>query len=135
MDLQEWCEYMRDVKALAHLTNADIAREADVSVKTIDRLMAINIEQDIMRSTARRIELAVVGAVSKHICELDLDDSASTEMISGLMAENESLRLRLDSIDEQHRADVRAIRDEYQEQLTFLKDELRAWRSLNQKQN
>ena len=90
MDLQEWCEYMRDVKDMAHLTNAFIAQEAEVSVKTIERIMAINCEQDIMRATARRIELAVVGPVGRHICELD--DNSSAEKIDRLMLENAYLR-------------------------------------------
>jgi hypothetical protein len=34
MNLQEWCEYMRDVKEVKHLTNAYISKAADVSVKT-----------------------------------------------------------------------------------------------------
>ena len=90
MDLQELCEYMRDVKEITHLTNAYIAQEADVSVKTIERIMAINCDQDIMRATARRIELVVVGAVGKHYCEID--DSAAAERIDRLLAENEYLR-------------------------------------------
>ena len=92
MDLQEWCEYMRDVKEMAHLTNADIAKAADVSIKTIERIMAINCDQDIMRATARRIELAVVGAVSKHICELDYGDGTAAERINSLLAEIEYWR-------------------------------------------
>ena len=92
LDLQEWCEYMRDVKDVAHLTNAYIAKEADVSIKTIERIMAINDEQDIMRATARRIELVVIGAVGKHICELDYDDHAATERINKLLAKIEELR-------------------------------------------
>ena len=92
MDLQNWCEYLRDVKDLAHLTNAKIAEDADVSVKTIERIMAINCEQDIMRATARRIELVVVGAVSKHICELDYDENSAAEKIKKLQEENEYLR-------------------------------------------
>lgn len=80
MDLQEWCEYMRDVKELAHLTNAYIAKEADVSLKTIERIMAINIEQDIMRSTARRIELVVIGQVGEHICYINSDSTASARI-------------------------------------------------------
>jgi len=92
MDLQNWCEYMRDVKEIAHLTNADIAKEADTSVKTIERIMAINVEQDIMRATARRIELAVIGPVGKHICELDYDDSTATERINKLLDEIQYLR-------------------------------------------
>ena len=91
MDLKEWCEYMRDVKEIAHLTNAYIAKESDVSISTIERIMAINCEQDIMRSTARRIELVVIGAVGKHICELDFDSTAA-ERINNLLAEVEYWR-------------------------------------------
>ena len=87
MDLEEWCEYLRDVKEIAHLTNAYIAKEADVSVRTIERIMAINIEQDIMRATARRIEMVVIGAVGKHICELDHDVGAEAERINSLLEE------------------------------------------------
>ena len=89
MNLEEWCEYMRDVKDLAHLTNAYIAKEADVSVKTIERIMAINIDQDIMRSTARRIELVVVGPVFDHDCSQGADGITASERISKLMAEVE----------------------------------------------
>ena len=89
MDLQNWCEYMRDIKEIAHLHNTDIAKEADVSVKTIERIMAINIEQDIMRATARRIELAVIGPVGDHTCYLDYDDSTAIERINRLLAEVE----------------------------------------------
>ena len=92
LDLEGWCEYMRDVKEIAHLTNAYIAHEADVSIKTIERIMAINIEQDIMRATARRIELAIIGPVGKHLCYNDYDESAATERIKAILAENEHLR-------------------------------------------
>ena len=87
MDLKSWCEYMRDVKELAHLTNAYIAKEADVSIKTIERIMAIDDKQDIMRAIARKIELAIVGPVGDHACNLDHDDSASAERINRLLQE------------------------------------------------
>lgn len=89
MDLQNWCEYLRDVKDLAHLTNAKIAEDADVSVKTIERIMAINVDQDIRRATARRIELAIIGPVGNHTCHLDHDPTAATERINRLLAEIE----------------------------------------------
>ena len=91
-DLQSWCEYMRDVKELAHLTNAYIAKEADVSLKTIERIMSINIEQDIMRATARRIELVVIGPVGDHTCYLDYSEDTATERINRLLAEIEYWR-------------------------------------------
>lgn len=92
MDLQEWCEYMRDVKDVAHLTNAYIAKEAEVSIKTIERIMALSIEKDILRVTARRIELAIIGPAGRHICELDYDDNTAAETIRKLLEEVEYLR-------------------------------------------
>ena len=89
MDLQNWCEYLRDVKDIAHLTNAKIAEAADVSIKTIERIMAINIDQDIRRATARRIELAIIGPVGDHACYLDHDPIAASERINRLLAEVE----------------------------------------------
>jgi DUF971 family protein len=83
---------MRDVKELARLTNAYIAEKAEVSIKTIERIMAINIEQDIMRATARRIELVIIGPVGNHACYLDYDDSTVAERINRLLQENEYLR-------------------------------------------
>ena len=92
MDLQNWCEYMRDVSDIYHLTNEYIAQEAEVSVTTVERVMAVNTKQDIMRANARRIELVVLGPVGKHICELDYDASANAERINNLLAEVEYWR-------------------------------------------
>lgn len=89
MDLKEWCEYMRDVSDAFHLTNDYIAQESDVSGTTVDRIMAINVKQDIMRANARRIELVVIGKVGKHICELEYDSAAIEEKINSLLAEVE----------------------------------------------
>ena len=89
MDLQEWCEYMRDVKDLAHLTNAGIAKDAEVSKATIEKIMALNYDTDIMRATARRIELVVVGPVGEHDCDTDRDGITSSERITRLQAEVE----------------------------------------------
>ena len=92
LDLQSWCEYMRDVKEIAHLTNAYIAKEADVSIRKIENIMALNCEHDILRATARRIEQVVIGPVAKYFCDLDYDGSAATDRISSLLAEIEHLK-------------------------------------------
>ena len=78
MDLKEWCEYLRDVKETFHLTNAYIAEKAEVSVATVERIMAINIDKDIKRYTARRIEMVVLGSVSQHFCSTDHSFAAET---------------------------------------------------------
>ena len=92
MALQEWCEYMRDVKEVKHLSNAHIAKVSDVSIKTIERIMAINYDQDIMRGTARKIEIAVIGTSNQYPCYLDYDDSTCTERINRLLMEIEYWR-------------------------------------------
>lgn len=87
MTLQEWSEYMRDVMEIANLTNAYVSKEAEISIKTVERIRAGNIEQDIMRSTARRFELAVIGSVTKHHCDLDFESINAAEKIAKLEAE------------------------------------------------
>ena len=74
MPLYEWCVYIRAMKAINGLTNEAIAREAGVSVKTIKRIMALNCDQDIMRETARLIELAVCGSATHFPCYLDSEE-------------------------------------------------------------
>ena len=66
-----------------------IAKEADISIKTVERIVALKYDQDIMRATSRRFELAVIGPVAKHFCDIDYDGSAAAERISALLAEIE----------------------------------------------
>ena len=92
LDLQNWSEYMRDVKEFARLTNAYIAEKADVSIKTIERIMALNCDTDIRRATARRIEQVVIGPVSKYFCDMDYDSSDATNRIAELLSQIEEIR-------------------------------------------
>ena len=92
MDLQEWCEYICDVMDYFHLTNAYVANGAEVSIKTMEKVRAINCEQDIMRGTGRRIEQVVLGPVGSHTCCLDYDDDTASERIKRLLAEIEFWR-------------------------------------------
>ena len=53
--------------------------------------MAINTDQDIMRSTARRYEMAVIGPVGEFTCYIDHDCTA-TDQIAALQAVIAELR-------------------------------------------
>ena len=86
MDLQEWCEYIRDVMDYFHLSAAYVAEKSEVSQRKIESIHAVNVEQDIMRSTSRRVELVVLGPVTKHNCDMDYNGGEA------LLAENEHLR-------------------------------------------
>ena len=92
MNLQDWCEYICDVMDAFHLTNAHVAKEAEVSIKTVEKIRAINCEQDIMRGTARRIEQVILGPVGNHTCYLDYSDDTAVERINRLLQEVEYWR-------------------------------------------
>lgn len=91
LDLKEWCECIRDVMDYFGLSCAYVAKEADASLRTVERIHAVNIDQDIMRSTCRRIEIVVFGHATRLLCKMDYDATA-TEKIAQLQAEVEYWR-------------------------------------------
>lgn len=113
MDLITWCAYMRDMKEANKLTNAHIAEKSGVSIKTIERIMALNCEQDIMRDTARRIENAIVGSSNQHPCYLMLEENAP--------AETNKL---LDGIHASYNAEMQTIREEAKRKVDYLLEQI-----------
>ena len=87
MDLKEWSEYIRDVMDYFGLTAPEVARDADVSQRKVESIHAINVEQDIMQATSRRIEQVVLGSVTRYICDMDYDAKSAAEKIVSLEAE------------------------------------------------
>ena len=92
MSLPEWCEYICDVMYVFHLTNAQVAEGADVSLATMEKISAINCKQDFMRGTTRRVEQFVLGSVGNHTCYHDYCDDTAAERISRLQMEVEYWR-------------------------------------------
>lgn len=86
LTLKEWCELVRDVMDYFGLSCAYVAKEANASQRTVERIHAVNIDQDIMRSTCRSIEIVVFGQATRLMCEMDYDAAAS-EKIAQLQAE------------------------------------------------
>ena len=80
MDYKGWCEYMRDVMDIKGYTIAYVAEKADVSEKRIELIRAIRDDQDIKRSTARRIEQVIIGPATNHICDMDFDATAAEKI-------------------------------------------------------
>ena len=86
LTLKEWCETIRDGMDRFHLSSAYVAKEANCSQRTVERIHAVNIDQDIMRSTGRQIELVVFGPVTILLCEMNAD-TITSERITQLQAE------------------------------------------------
>lgn len=132
MELKRWCEFMRDMKEANGLTNLHIAEKSDVSVKTIERLMALNCDRDIMRDTARRIEDAIIESSNQYPCHLAYEDTASSneEKLNAAMQEleraltdNEDYRTALDNIHASYKAEMQTIRDEANAEKQAIREE------------
>ena len=138
-DLIRWCN-----KRQNHLgwTNKKLAETSKVPEGTISRIKAG--EDDCKYSTIRNILIALIGGTTDEFActeqvENELRNLEKLEQqaakLSSVEAENAMLKERLSQIDEQHRKDIRTIKEEYQEQIVFLKEQLKAWQSWHQTQN
>lgn len=121
---------MRAIKEAGRLTNAEIAKQSDVSLKTIERIMALNCDQDILRDTARRIENAIIGSSTSYPCYLAFEENipdVSQKLNSALRELEQSLdedhRAAIDKIHESHTAEMLAIKATHTAELSAVKDE------------
>jgi hypothetical protein len=114
-----------------------LAEKSTVPVGTINRIKAGDY-LDCKYSTIRNLLLALIGGTTDewHCTELveqELKQKELLEQHAAKMAfieqENILLKAQLEKGEEQHRSDIRSIRAEYQEQIAFLKEQLRAWQS------
>ena len=139
-ELLKWWDKRQKYLGWSNQTLADKSKQ--VPVGTINRIKAGDY-QDCKYSTIRYILITLIGGTTNEFActeqvEKELQQmeqlQKQAEMLTTTEAECQVLKEHLREIDEQHRKDIRAIRGEYQEQITFLMDEIKAWRSLHQKQ-
>jgi gas vesicle protein len=128
-------------------TNKTLEDKSKVPLGTINRIKGGDY-MDCKYSTIRSILIALIGGTTDEFPCTDLVEKELKQMeqlekqaakLTVVEAENERLKARLQDVDKllqgiegQHRQDIRAVKEEYQEQITFLKEELKAWRSLHQ---
>lgn len=133
-DLIQWC-----IKRQKYLgwSNQIWADKSKVPVGTINRIKAGEYA-DCKYSTIKNLAIALIGGTTDEFActeqvEKELQQIETLEkqaaLLSSVEKENVELKSKLDAIDTQHRKDVRAIREEYQEQIAFLKEQLKAWQT------
>lgn len=130
-DLMQWCGKRQKHLAWTNQTLADISK---VPVGTINRIKAGEY-LDCKYSTIKNILIALIGGttdefscteqVEKELRQMEQLEQQAAKL-SVAEAENERLKSRLDQIDEQHRKDIRVIKEEYQEEIAFLKELVKA---------
>lgn len=140
-DLIKWCDKRQKHLGWSNQKLADKTKR--VPVGTINRIKAG--EEDCKFSTMQSILITLFGGTTDEFActeqvEKELRNMEQLEQqaakLSVAEAENGRLRERLRQvdehlrqIDEQHRKDIRAVKEEYQEQILFLKDQLKAWQT------
>jgi hypothetical protein len=114
-----------------------LADKSNVPVGTIKRIKAGEY-MDCKYSTIKSILIALIGGTTDEFScteqvEKEMRNMEQLEQqaakLSIAESENERLKSILSQIDEQHRKDIRIIREEYQEQIAFLKEQLKAWQT------
>lgn len=137
-DLLQWCD-----KRQKHLgwTNKELSEKSKVPFGTIGRIKSGDYA-DCKYSTIKSLLITLIGGTSDEFScteqvERELQQMEQLEKqaakLSVVEAENERLKGILSKIDEQHRNDIRVIREEYQDQIAFLKEQLKAWQSWHNK--
>lgn len=116
-------------------SNQVLSEKSNIPVGTINRIKAG--EEDCRYSTMRSILHALMGGYAAEFpCQKKLDQEfAHIETLEKqnleLVSRNEELTAKLAAIDELHRNDIRVIKDEYKEEIAFLKEQLRAWQRMH----
>ena len=133
-DLMKWCDKRQNYLGW---TTQNLADKSNVPVGTIKRIKAGEY-MDCKYSTIKSILIALIGGTTDEFActeqvEKELRNMEQLEQQAAKLAaaekENNELKAKLNTIDEQHRNDMRVLREEYREQITFLKEELKAWQS------
>ena len=130
MTLEEWCKFMRAMKETNGITNKEIEKRTGISVKTIEKIMAINCDHDIMRDTARIIENAIIGSSTSYPCYLAFEENVPevSQRVSGALADlerslGEEHTAALDNLRNPHAAEMLAVKAKHTAKLNAVKEE------------
>ena len=134
-ELIQWC-----IKRQKHLgwSNQTWADKSNVPVGTINRIKAGEY-LDCKYSTIKSLAISVIGGTTNEFaCTAQVENelahmeqleqqAAKLSVVEAenerLKAENERLKNRFKEIDEIHRNDIRVIKEEYREQVVFLREQ------------
>ena len=133
MTLQEWCKFIRAIKEKAGYTNIEVAEGADVSLSTVESIMSLTREKDILRDTARAIENFVLGVSGGYPCYLAFEENipdTSQRMNNAMMDLERQLDEKhlaaLDNLRNSHAAEILAIKTAHAAEIDAVKAEAAA---------
>ena len=130
MTLMEWCKFIRAIKEAAGYTNQEVADGAGVSLSTVESIMSLNRDKDIMRDTARLIENFVLGVGTGYPCYLAFEENVPdvSQRVSNAMHAlerelDEKHIAALDNLRSSHSAEMLAIKAKHRAEIDAVKAE------------
>lgn len=130
MSLHDWSKFMRAVKEADGITNKEIEERSNVSLKTIEHIMAMNCDRDIRRDTAARIENAIIGSCTRYPCYLAFEENLPevSQRVSNALGElertlGEQHMAALDNLRNSHAAEMLAVKATHTAELTAAKED------------
>lgn len=128
-DLMQWCNKRQKYHGWS---NQQLAEKSNVPVGTINRIKAGEY-LDCKYSTMKNILIALIGGTTDEFSctkqvEAELQQmeqlAQQAEALSAVEAENEKLQARLCQIEEQHRNELQAVKEEHRKQIEFLRKQI-----------
>lgn len=130
MSLHDWSKFMRAVKEADGITNKEIEERSNVSLKTIEHIMAMTCDRDIRRDTAARIENAIIGSCTRYPCYLAFEENVPevSQRVSNALGElertlGEQHMAALDNLRNSHTAEMLAVKATHTAELTAVKED------------
>ena len=133
MPLLEWCKFIRAVKEKAGYTNIEVAEGSGVSLSTVESIMSLSRDKDILRDTARAIENFVLGVGTGYPCYLAFEENIPdvSQRVSNAMHDLERQLdaehlAALDNLRASHSAEMLAIKTAQEAEIDAIKAEAAA---------
>ena len=125
MTIERWCEWCHLRKEHLKWKNSFLAEKANVSKVSIERIMAGDVK-DLRITTMQAVTKALVnGAWGQAPCVLVTESEKEIYVDNPvIVAQCQHLQATLDTLSEDYKKELEVIRQEAQQKIDFLKDQI-----------
>lgn len=125
MPVERWCEWCRLRRDFLGWKNQTVADKANVSRMSVDRIMAGDVK-DLRITTMQAVTKALVnGTWGQSPCVLVTETEKEIYVDNPvILAQCQQLQNSLDTLSEEYKRDMAAVRDEAQRKIDFLKSQV-----------
>lgn len=125
MSLPMWCSYLRDAAIFFGLSDEYVSENSDTSLKTVTKVMTLKCDQDLMRDTSLRMEIAVFGPEAHPPCYLYFEEfvKPDAKRIQELELDLLNTKANLQMLNETFKNEIDTVRTEAQAKIDYLRRE------------